>query len=307
MLAALLIGPPRAALAVALAETERGATVRTRSGVNATLRGAVTPEEMAKCEQFMSNLYTEPMTKKRWLPKIVRRCRRDKAIEDARKVCPHLGAALAFTMDDVPEDEKLSAGEFCTLAEERIEGLEGAFHVPNMGSGDTVNFQVSPQCGPTVEAVLGTEGLLKTEHLPDFWYALCMNQDCAHFLPSRTKWCDTARPPTHSAMVCEAARGFAKFKIGRRRILDRLRTPEEMKSDQICSLYANFEEEVGMDLKTWKAVAHGEKGPPLNKKRKPFWHAVWSNPFPSWGGATAAGSLTPLAMLLPALAALIRE
>jgi hypothetical protein len=257
--------------------------------VNATLRGAVTPEEMAKCEQFMSTLYTTPMTKKRWLPKIVRRCRRDRAIEDARKVCPHLGAALAFTMDDVPEDEPLSAGEFCTLAEERIEGLEGAVHVPNMGSGDITNFQVSPQCIPTVEAVLGTEGQLKTEHLPDFWYALCMNQDCAHFLPSRTKWCDTARQPTHSTMVCEAARGFAKFKIGGRRIFG-MRPPEEMKSEQICSLYANFEEEVGMDLKTWKAIAHGDKGPPKEKKRKPFWHAVWPS-IPIFSGVSLTSSV----------------
>jgi hypothetical protein len=296
VLAVLLMGPPRAAQAAVL-----GSAALTDSTAH---RGSVTPEDMAKCEQFMASLYTTPMPKKRILPKIVRKCRRDRSIEDARKVCPHLGAALAFTMDDVPEDEELTPGLFCIYAEERMERLEGAVHVPNMGSGALANSEVSPQCVPTVEAVLGMDGMLKTDHLPDFWYALCMNQDCAHFLPSRTKWCDTAREPTHSAMVCEAARGFAKFKIGGRRLFG-MRPPEDMKSDQICDLYSNFVEEVGMDLKTWNAIAHGVKGPPLKKKRRSFWPKMLRNPFSS--GAGFAVHVAPLAMLLPALAALTRE
>jgi hypothetical protein len=302
VLAALVAWPPRAAEAAALV----GSAARARSGDSrgsTALRIAVTPEEMARCEQYMSSLYTQPLIKKRILPKIVRNCRKDMAIKDARKVCPHLGAALAFAMDDVPEDEELTPGQFCTYAEERMEGLEGAVNVPNLGSGAMDNSQVSPQCLPTVEAVIGTDGTLKTDHLPDFWYALCMNQDCAHFLPSRTKWCDTVREPTHSAMVCEAARGFAKFKIGGRRLFGR-RPPEDMKGPQICDLYSNFMEEVSIDLKTWRAVAHGEKGPPLNKQRKPIWHHFIPRWPAAWSGASTLHA-GPLVLLIPALAALM--
>lgn len=78
---------------------------------------------------------------------------------------------------------------------------------------------------------------------------MCMNQDCAHFLQSRTKWCNTQRAPTHSYVVCEAVRRFA---------MDEVQVHEEktMTPPQICALYGEFVKEMGIDVDAYEHAIH---------------------------------------------------
>jgi len=76
-----------------------------------------------------------------------------------------------------------------------------------------------------------------------------MNQDCAHFLPSRTRWCRTQRQPTHSVMVCDAARTYALGEV-------RSRAADMMSPDEICAMYGAFVRAMGVDVDAYEHVMH---------------------------------------------------
>merc|ERR1719310_2484178 len=93
---------------------------------------------------------------------------------------------------------------------------------------------------------------LKAQRAPDFWYALCMNQDCAHFLPSRTRWCTENHQPTHSASVCEAVRLFAHDEMT-------IFGAKELEADEVCNMYDEFVEDSYINVDAYMHVVHGKK------------------------------------------------
>jgi len=164
-------------------------------------------------------------------------------------VCPHFEEGLESAFSTQPADRKFNAEDFCWLAETYFIELRGAARVPNMGSGPLINFQVSESCVPAVTSAFAPDKVLATEHVPDFWYAMCVNQDCAHFLPSRTRWCDVERDPTHSIVVCDALRTFAKDEVS-------VLGAGDMTPNEVCDVYGEFVKEMGINVEAYEHVMH---------------------------------------------------
>jgi len=128
--------------------------------------------------------------------------------------------------------------------------------VPNLGKGSGFNFKLSKGCKATVLASFSKdEKKLPAKSAPDFWYALCMNQDCAHFLPSRTRWCTHNHEPTHTQNVCEAVRAFASDEVF---VMER-NFNKELDAEQVCSIYDEFVEATHINVEAYMHVVHGTR------------------------------------------------
>merc|ERR1719271_1201502 len=77
-------------------------------------------------------------------------------------------------------------------------------------------FGVHEKCVPAVNKAMKPETSMKKEKVPDFWYTFCVSQDCAHYLPSRHRWCvmNHAPTPTHSNAICLLVQEFAQESLG---------------------------------------------------------------------------------------------
>lgn len=237
-----------ALLAVAAA---RGADahgfLRTRAG-----RSAVSPEDMAHCVKYAARFMDEPMRKALAIERATDHCAVDKKIDDRNYFCPHFKEGLTGAFLHESESKEFTAASFCEVSENHMLQLRGATRVPNMGSGPLMNFKLSASCEQTTLQALAPARKLPSSQVPDFWYALCMNQDCAHFLPSRTRWCDVDRQPTHSAIVCEGVRDFAKDEVA-------VDMSHDMEPKEICHMYAEFIEEIGIDVESFEHVVHSDQ------------------------------------------------
>jgi len=184
------------------------------------------------------------------ISKAVSFCEGDKDLAEPTLACPHFKEAVSRALELEPKDKLFDAKSFCEATEAYMINIRGASRVPRTGKGALLNFEVSDHCTTAVAAAFAPDKTLASSSVPDFWYAMCMNQDCAHFLPSRAKWCNVHREPTHSVVVCEAARRFA---------IDEVVVHESgaMSPEQICALYGEFVEEMGMDLSAYEQVVHG--------------------------------------------------
>jgi len=225
---------------------------------------AVTTVDLKGCLADAENYMNKEYTKDKAIERAMDHCALSKKVDDKNFVCPHYREILNAAFRREPTDRLYCAQSFCNVAELYVHQLKSAARVPNMGEGDGFKFKLSKDCKHVVLASLAPQKKMPAKSAPDFWYALCMNQDCAHFLPSRTRWCSTNHQPTHSASFCEAVRLFAHDEVA-------VLGPKEVEADEVCNMYDEFVEDSHINVEAYMHVVHGKKNEkvpvPGNKKR----------------------------------------
>jgi len=211
---------------------------------------AVTTVDLNGCIANAEAFMTKEFTKYKAIERAMDNCALSKKVDDKNFVCPHYREILNAAFRREPTDRLYSAESFCNVAEVYVHQLKSAAKVPNMGTGEGFKFKLSKDCKHTVLASLTPQKKMPSVSAPDFWYALCMNQDCAHFLPSRTRWCTQNHQPTHSASVCEAVRLFAHDEVA-------IAGPKEMDAEEVCSVYDEFVEDSHINVEAYMHVVHG--------------------------------------------------
>jgi hypothetical protein len=226
----------------------------------------VSQEDVANCTKQTSKYITKPMTKEFAIEKAMDHCALDKKVDDKNFVCPHFKQVLANAFARESTFKEFTAEDFCDVSETYVYNLKyGAANIPNVaGSGSGKKFKVSKECKPIVAKTLQPETSLPSTVVPDFWFSLCMNQNCAHFLPSRTRWCTEDHQPLHSAAVCEAIRTYARDEVI-------VVGDKKMKAKEICSIYDEFVEDSHINVEAYMHVMHRTKKHPVpspeNRKR----------------------------------------
>lgn len=215
----------------------------------AKAKSKVTPEDIEMCMEHASQFVKGKEYPGKLVEQAKDHCALSKQIGDKNYVCPHFQEGLEGAFSTQPADRKFSAEDFCWLSETYFIELRGAARVPNMGKGPLINFHIAESCIPAVTSAFAPDKALATEHVPDFWYAMCVNQDCAHFLPSRTRWCDVERDPTHSIVVCDALRTFAKDEVS-------VLGSGDMSPEEVCDVYGEFVKEMGINVEAYEHVMH---------------------------------------------------
>jgi len=250
-------------VSAALVKTsEAGAGVAGKVHVDEAARA--TPEDIASCASFMRGVMESPEVPERAIERAMDECALSKREDDRNYVCLHFQEALKNAFASVPATQDLTPESFCEVSENYMLALRGASRVANVGSGPLINFKISKNCEPTVKSKFGGKDTMAASKVPDLWYGLCMNQDCAHYLPSRTRWCEVTEIPTHSASVCEAAMKFAKDGVA-------AMGKSSLTAKEACDLYGDFVTETGYDVEAYEHVVHGDtrsRVPNLRDKKR---------------------------------------
>lgn len=223
-------------------------------------------EDIDGCVKEASKYIKKPMDKGAAIEKAMDHCALDKKVDDRNFVCPHFKEILTNAFARESTRKEFTVESFCDVAESYVFALKhGAAKIANLaGKGSGKDFEVSPDCEPIVVKTFKPETSLPSTSVPDFWYALCMNQDCAHFLPSRTRWCTQTREPFHSAAVCEAIRTYARDEVI-------VVGEKDLDAKEVCNIYDEFVEDSHINVEAYMHVMHGkEKHPvpsPVDRKR----------------------------------------
>lgn len=222
---------------------------------------------MESCVKHASQFIKAPSKHARCVERAMDHCALDKKVDDKNFVCPHYKQILTDAFRREPTTKLYTAEDFCGVVELYISQLKSAHKVPNMGKGAGFGFELSKDCKPLVKSSFGGKKTIPAKSAPDFWYAMCMNQDCAHFLPSRTRWCTHEHQPTHSASVCEAVRIYSRDEVF---VMER-NMGKNLNADEVCSIYDDFVEDTHINVEAYNHVVYGtEKHPvpsPKNRQR----------------------------------------
>lgn len=214
------------------------------------VRAAVTPEDIQSCMIVASRFIHGPKAPSTAVELAVDYCATHTTAEDRGRVCPHFLEAVVRSLEGLPEDMRITAESFCQIAEARMIEIRGATKVPRVGTGPMTNFRISETCAPMVREVMGSQHTIPAAKAGEFWYLTCLNQDCAHFLPSRTKWCDIDQAPTHTAWVCDSARHYVEKHVAEK--------GADVNSSDMCNLYADFVKDSGIDVEAFEHVMHAD-------------------------------------------------
>mmetsp|Transcript_96694 Transcript_96694/g.167825 ORF Transcript_96694/g.167825 Transcript_96694/m.167825 type:complete len:318 (+) Transcript_96694:88-1041(+) len=225
-----------------------GGELKTGTSVD-TAAVVVDQEAVTTCIAEAKDFLVKPMKKGMAIERAVDSCALDKRLDDRNYVCPHYHELLTNAFARESTTKEYTAASFCKVTETYTMQMQTAPYVPNVGTGSGFSFELSQKCEPTVAKAIAPAEALAGPSVPDFWYAMCMSQDCAHFLPSRTRWCDVNRAPTHSAAVCEGIRTFAKDEVT-------IVSAKEMEPTDICKIYSEFVEETLINLEAYMHVIH---------------------------------------------------
>jgi len=213
-------------------------------------------EDVAGCISHAKKFITNPVRKATAIERAMDHCALDKKLDDRNFVCPHYRELLEEAFRREHSMKEFGAQSFCDVAETYMQQLKSAARIPNMGKGSGLKFKVAKDCKLIVAASFAPAKKLKAENAPDFWYALCMNQDCAHFLPSRTRWCTEDHQPTHSAAVCEAMRLYSRDEVT-------VIGDKELDAEEVCGIYDEFVENAYINVEAYLHVVHGKKKHPV--------------------------------------------
>lgn len=220
----------------------------------------VNTEDKAMCLQAAKQFINQPMMKGKAVQRAMDHCALDKKVDDKNFVCPHYKEILndAFRREDTTK--LFTADSFCDVTEVYVSQMQGAHKIPNLGKGAGFEFMLRDSCESTVQASFAKgKSTLPANEAPDFWYATCMNQDCAHFLPSRTRWCSHDHAPAHSASVCEAVRHYAKDKIF---VMEKAMS-QDLSAAQTCKIYDQFVEDTHVNVEAYLHVVRGTEDHPV--------------------------------------------
>jgi hypothetical protein len=175
---------------------------------------------------------------------------------DDSYVCPHFKDFIANSMADetIKRDKALNAAQLCYLTEYHVSELRvQTMNIPNMAVENATleEFGVHEDCVPAVTKAMKPETALPTEKVPDFWYQFCLSQDCAHYLPSRHRWCAINKSPTpqHSNQLCLLVRDYAirnAASFG----------GDKMNAKDMCKMYIGFIDESLINVEAYEYVVH---------------------------------------------------
>lgn len=224
-------------------------TVATKTEIG-DAKVAVDAKTVELCASEFGTLFDSPLTKSMAIERVADKCALDKRIDDKNFVCPHFREFLTNAFSRESTTELFTAASFCQITETYAKQIQTAAYVPNVGSGTGFNFMVSDKCQPTVNQALAPHATLTSSEVPDFWYSLCTSQDCAHFLPSRTRWCTKTKGISHSTVVCEGVRRFAKDEVSV------TAGGAQMNAAQICEIYGEYMKETNIDLEAYMVAVH---------------------------------------------------
>jgi hypothetical protein len=219
---------------------------------------AVRKEDVEGCQKEASKYIEKPMVKSLAIEHAMDHCALDKKVDDRNFVCPHFKEVLTNAFARESTFKEFTVDSFCDVAETYVYALKyGAANIANVaGKGKGKDFEVSKDCEPIVVDTFKPETSLPSTSVPDFWYALCMNQDCAHFLPSRTRWCTQNRAPVHSAAVCEAIRTYARDEVV-------VVGEKNLDAKEVCDIYDEFVEDSYINVEAYMHVMHHQKKHPV--------------------------------------------
>jgi len=215
------------------------------------LEAVVDPADMDRCVKKVKGFLKEPALKKIAIEAATDNCAVSKLDKARNYVCPHMKSLLVGAFRSFPEDKKLDAAKFCEMSEFHTLRMRGATRVPNVGRGSLMDYTIKKECKPTVLGAMSPAKALKAGEVADFWYSLCLNQDCAHLLPSRTKWCKVDRQPTHGVEVCNLARDFAGSNA------QSYTKNGDAGPEELCKLYDDFVDTVKSDVEAYDHYVHG--------------------------------------------------
>lgn len=213
----------------------------------------VTPADLQACQQTAVHFISDPATKASIIERAVGFCGQSAAVQLPKQVCPNFEDALSESLRATPATKKLSTKDFCQTVESHLLMLRQASDVPNMGKGPLTNFQADPACVPAVSAVLKPHLTITKDHVPSVLYAMCMNQDCAHYLPSRARWCTVQHEPRVSHELCESLLKFSRKGV-------HAKSTEKMveySPSNICQVFKGFGEAMGVSIAAYEHVMHG--------------------------------------------------
>jgi len=204
--------------------------------------------ELDDCVHHAAQWLHKPATKDKAISSASSHCTSSMGVH--KSSCAQYRDLLHMAFKRQPSDKLYNAETFCDIAEGYVKQLSKAHNVPNMGKGAGFDFQLAKSCKTEALKSMAPNTELPAESAPNFWYALCMNQDCAHFLPSRTRWCTSNHQPTHAASVCEALHSFIKGK------LDLKVLHSHVNAGEMCGMFESFVEETHLDYEAYMHVVH---------------------------------------------------
>jgi len=158
-------------------------------------------------------------------------------------VCPKFKNFVANSMEDETVDRRkpMNPAQVCYLTEYHLSELRvQSMNVPNVARSNATleEFGVHEDCQPAVAKQIKPEEALAKDKVPDFWYQFCLSQDCAHYLPSRHRWCSLNKSPTpqHSNQLCLLVRTYAQSSLSSFE-------NSKLGADDICAMYTGFVDE----------------------------------------------------------------
>lgn len=209
----------------------------------------VLPEDLQECVDKVSSFLTAPATKDLAVEKATDACAVEHKDDADNYVCPHMRSMLVDAFTSVPKDRKLSPDSFCEITEYHTLRMRGTTRLSSIGSGSIINFAVNiSDCQPTVTGAMKPKTEIAAADVGDFWYALCINQDCGHYLQSRTRWCKRSSQPTHGKEVCELARTYTGDAAAR--------GDKAYDAPALCKLYDGFVDQVKEDVTAYDHFIH---------------------------------------------------
>jgi len=216
-------------------------------------RAKVTPQDISSCTSHVKKFLTGQSSVRASIEAAVDHCALEHRNDDENWICKHYGEGLENAFATEPESRMFTAEDFCYKSEAYMIDLRGATRVANVGSGPLMNFHISPSCEHKVAATFNNgSSTMDAQKAPELWYMMCMNQECAHLLPSKTRWCRTTHQPSHNVNVCDAARKFVQDGV------NVIGLEEQMTATELCNVYADFVKEMGHDVQSYQRVVHSD-------------------------------------------------
>lgn len=223
-------------------------------------------DDIATCERNAKQWLHAPMNKERAVTAAMNHCVTEKYVKKADRTCSQYGDLLSGAFKREHSETEYTAAGFCKVAENYAVQMKGAAKIPKMGKGSGSEFKLSKSCQVAAKKEMGKDTKLPAHRAPKFWYSLCVNQDCAHYLPSRTRWCTANHAPTHGYSVCESLMSYVSGKVERPSAGSK---DNEFDADQLCHMYDDFVEEKTEEYGAYMHVVHKKGVPIITDDTKP--------------------------------------
>jgi len=183
-------------------------------------------------------------------------------------VCPHFKDFIENSMMDegVDRTKPLTPPKLCYLTEYHVSELRvQTLNIPNMAIDNATleEFGVHEDCVPAISKAMKPETSMPKDKVPDFWYQFCLSQDCAHYLPSRHRWCKINKSPTpqHSNQLCLLVRDYA--------IRGSASFSDKMTAQDMCKMYIGFMDESLVNVEAYEYVVHDGSKKNIAEPRDP--------------------------------------